>query len=313
MRFLVLLLAVSFLWSKVVWPPPPEKARIEWVRVIETPKDLGIEKSLWAKIKSFLFGEETEERIIKPAGVYADEEVLAVADQGLKGLLVFYLKEKKYKVVYGFPSPVDVVRYKDKLFVSDSVLGKVFVVSLKKAKTVGKVGEGTLERPVGLALDEKRRRLYVVDTLKGKVFVFDPDRGNLLFSFGENLARPTYCELDKEGYLYLSDSLNAKVRKFSPEGKLVFSFGERGNAIGTFANPRGIAVDRDGHIYVSDTLFSVIQVFDQKGELLLVIGRFGKGEGEFALPMDLFIRGDHIYVADSYNARIVVLRYLGGK
>ncbi|NPB06463.1 MAG: 6-bladed beta-propeller [Aquificae bacterium] len=313
MRLLLVLLTFSFLWSKVVWPPPPEEPRVEWVRVIEKPEDLGVKKGFWEKLKSFLFGEEQEERIIKPAGVYADEELFAVADQGLKGVLLVDLKKKKYRVVYGFPSPVDLVRYRNELFVSDSVLGKVLVVSLKKAKVVGEVGTGLLRRPVGLALDHARNRLYVVDALKNKVFVFDPKTKKLLFSFGERLARPTYCALDRKGNLYVSDSLNAKVRIFSPEGKLVFSFGKRGNTVGSFANPRGITVDREGHVYVGDTLFSVIQVFDPKGRLLLVIGRFGKGEGEFALPMDLFRRGDHIYVADSYNARVVVLRYLGGK
>jgi len=44
-----------------------------------------------------------------------------------------------------------------------------------------------------------------------------------------------------------------------------------------------------------------------------VIGRFGRKEGEFAFPMDIFIKDDRIYIADSYNARVVVLKYLGGE
>ncbi|NPB08457.1 MAG: 6-bladed beta-propeller [Aquificae bacterium] len=312
MRLLFLFLLASFLWAKIVWPPPPEKPRIEYVRAIERPQDLGIDKSLWEKLKTFLFGEKEESRIIKPSGVYVTERYMVVADQGIKGVFLFDLKKKRFKVVYGFPSPIDVDLLPDgTVLVTDSQLGRVFLLSLE-GKRLGSWGENLLERPTGLAVDRKRKRVYVVDTLKSRVLVFD-FKGRKIGEFGKELARPTYIALDGEGNVYVSDSLNAKVRIYSPDGKLMRSFGERGNTIGTFANPRGIAVDSHGHIYVGDTLFSVIQIFDQEGKLLLVVGRFGKGEGEFAFPMDLYIRGNRIYVADSYNARIVVLRYLGGE
>jgi len=312
MRLLLLFLLASFLWAKIVWPPPPEKPRIEYVRAIERPQDLGIDKSLWEKLKTFLFGEKREARIIKPSGVYVTERYMIVADQGIKGVFLFDLEKKKFKVAYGFPSPIDVELLPNgTLLVTDSQLGRIFLLS-PEGKRLGSWGEDFLERPTGIAVDKERKRVYVVDTVKSRVFVLD-FKGRKIGEFGKELSRPTYIALDKEGNVYISDSLNAKVRIYSPEGKLIRSFGERGNTIGTFANPRGIAVDPYGHIYVGDSLFSVIQIFDKEGRLLLVVGRFGKGEGEFAFPMDLFIRGDHIYVADSYNARIVVLRYLGGE
>ncbi len=300
----------SFLWSKIVWPPPPEKARIEYVKAIERPEDFGIRKSLWEKIKNFLFGEKKETRLIKPTAVYADNNILAITDQGLHSLLIFDLKKNEVKIVGDFASPIDVDFDGNRLLVSDSIQGKVILVS-KEGKKLGTFGEEILTRPTGLVVDRTNRKIYVSDTLKNKIFVFSFE-GKKIGEIESNFNRPTYINLDKNGNLYVSDSLNAKIRIFNTEGKEIFSFGERGNTIGTFANPRGIAVDRDGHIYISDTLFSVIQIFDKKGRLLLVVGKYGKKEGDFAMPMDIFIRDDFIYVADSYNARIVILKYLGG-
>jgi DNA-binding beta-propeller fold protein YncE len=311
MRLLVGLLLFSVLWAKIVWPPPPEKARVEYVQSVERPEDLGIEKSLWEKLKDFLFGKKRETRLLKPTGVYVSDDLFVVADQGLGAIMIMNLSNEEVHIARGFPSPVDVVADPEgRIYVSDSVLGKVFVLSAE-GKQIGSVGDGILIRPTGLAFDASRKRLYVVDTLTGKIHIFDP-KGKKVDEITGNFNRPTYINTDTEGNLYLSDSLNARVRVLSPEGKELFSFGKRGNTIGTFANPRGIAVDRDGHIYVADSLLSAVQIFDRKGQLLLVIGRFGKKEGEFAFPMDIFIKGDRIYIADSYNARVVVLRYLGG-
>ncbi len=311
MRVLIFILLLSLSWGKIVWPPPPEKARIAYEKAIETPEDVGIKKSIWQRLKSFFLGEKREYRILKPAGVYADKDLLIVADQGLSGVLIFNLKEKKVYFADGFPSPIDVDFDGNRIFVSDSVLGSIVLLD-KKGKRIGTLGKKELERPTGIVIDKKRGRLYVSDTLKNKILIFTL-KGKKLGEMGKGLNRPTYINLDSAGNIYVSDSLNAKVRIFSPEGEEIFSFGKRGTTIGTFANPRGIAVDREGHIYVGDTLFSTIQIFNREGKLLLVIGSFGKGEGEFAVPMDIFIRDDRIFVADSYNARVVVLRYLGGK
>jgi hypothetical protein len=55
-----------------------------------------------------------------------------------------------------------------------------------------------------------------------------------------------------------------------------------------------------------------MQVFDARGSLLLSIGQRGHGAGEFWLPNGIFITGDiTIFVADSYNKRVQVFRYVG--
>ena len=49
------------------------------------------------------------------------------------------------------------------------------------------------------------------------------------------------------------------------------------------------------------------------GAFLLSLGALGRERGEFWLPVGLFIGpDDRIYIADSYNQRVQVLRYIGG-
>ena len=62
-----------------------------------------------------------------------------------------------------------------------------------------------------------------------------------------------------------------------------------------------------------DALFHAFQIFDATGRLLLPVGERGHERGEFWLPTGIFIDDDDtIYIADSYNQRIQVLRYTGG-
>jgi sugar lactone lactonase YvrE len=87
-----------------------------------------------------------------------------------------------------------------------------------------------------------------------------------------------------------------------------------GDHAGDFARPKGIATDSQGHIYVVDALFHAIQIFNTGGELLLTIGGLGQEQGQFWIPNGVFItKSDLILVADTYNKRIQVFRYIGPK
>ncbi|ATW25869.1 peptidyl-alpha-hydroxyglycine alpha-amidating lyase family protein [Candidatus Formimonas warabiya] len=81
---------------------------------------------------------------------------------------------------------------------------------------------------------------------------------------------PTDLVIAKDGSIYVSDGYgNARVHKFSAEGKLLFSWGEPGDAPGYFNLPHGITLSPDEKIvYVADRQNCRIQLFDHEGNYL---------------------------------------------
>jgi len=80
---------------------------------------------------------------------------------------------------------------------------------------------------------------------------------------------PTNLALSPEGEMYVTDGYgNARVHKFSPDGRLLLSWGEPGSGPGQFHLPHGLAVSSNGTVYVADRENSRIQIFSPSGEFL---------------------------------------------
>lgn len=310
-----------------IWPLPPDKPRVQHLRTIITPQDLGITKGIFAKLWEFIAGENTADRIISPHGVVADgNDKVYVADWGGRCIHFFDFRKKKYDK-YGatrlgpFASPIGAALDGDGLlYVTDSVLRRVFVFS--GSKNILVIGDrNSFQRPTGIAVNAAEKRLYVVDTLGHRVDAFSLD-GKKQFSIGRRgtgpgeFNYPTHIALDRSGALYVMDTLNFRVQQLDRDGKFLSQFGGTGTGIADLIKPKGIAVDSEGHIWVSDELRNSIQVFDRQGRLLLIFGKTGIGKGEFSMPAGMFIDSkDHLFVADSYNYRVQMFQYIsyGGK
>ncbi len=324
----VLFMAVSLTaQSGPVWPQPPEKARIAYVKSISNAQDLGIKKGFFAKLWDFIAGSE-EKKLIKPFGVHHDGSRLYVTDIGARAVFIFDEKRKSLKSIehstrFRFLSPIDVVTDRDRnIYVTDSTLNYVYKFN-RNGKFIKKFGNDIRKRATAISYNEKKNLLVVTDTLAGDLKIFSTE-GKFVGFIGKpgtkegEFNRPTFTAYDDEGYLYVSDTLNHRVEIFDPEGKFYKSFGKLGNTVGTFSNPRGIAVDKNRNIYVVDTLFHSVQIFNENGDILLAFGTYGKNSGEFAVPEDITITKDgKIYITDSYNMRIQVFQILdyvqGGK
>jgi DNA-binding beta-propeller fold protein YncE len=81
--------------------------------------------------------------------------------------------------------------------------------------------------------------------------------------------RPTNLAVARNGDLYVSDGYgNARVHHFSPDGRLIRSWGEPGTGPGQFKIPHGICVLPDERVLVADRENDRIQVFTPSGEFL---------------------------------------------
>jgi DNA-binding beta-propeller fold protein YncE len=137
-------------------------------------------------------------------------------------------------------------------------------------------GEGTFPRAHGLHIDAEDN-LYLTDDGGHFVRKCTPEGRVLLelgvpgqpapFMSGKPFHRCTHTALSPKGEIYVSDGYgNARVHKYSPGGKLLFSWGEPGSDPGQFNVAHNIATDDEGWVYVADRENHRVQVFDAKGK-----------------------------------------------
>ena len=311
----------------LVWPEPPEKPRVQFVRSVGKPEDLGFSKNIFTRVFEAIFG-GPQEQLVRPMAVVDTGDVLFVADPGVRGVHRFDRKAGDYTLLrqrddQALLSPVGMALGEGgAVYVTDSALKVVFVIKPGAEFAEPLALTEPLKQPTGIAYDAATKRLFVTDTGAHTIVVLDQS-GKQLAKIGERGEQPgqfnypTYTWLDTKGRLFVTDSLNFRTQIIDTRpdtlGKVLGAFGTMGDNRGEAPRQKGIALDSFGHVYVTDSLLSAIQIFSDSGQFLLPIGGLGQGIGEFWLPAGIFIgKDDTIYVADAYNQRIQVFRYIGG-
>ena len=187
-------------------------------------------------------------------------------------------------------------------------------------------GAGLLLQPHGIATDADGN-VWVTDDQgaagKGhQVFKFNAD-GKVLMTLGkagqpgngpDTFNQPTDVAIAPNGDIFVADghvlvqtrpngelfvpdgpgpNPNARIVKFSKDGKFIKMWGTKGARPGELDGPHGLAFDSRGRLFVADRTNSRIEIFDQDGNYLAEWKQFSR-------PSGLFIdKNDILYVTDS--------------
>ncbi|MCE7979756.1 MAG: 6-bladed beta-propeller [Caldilinea sp. CFX5] len=121
--------------------------------------------------------------------------------------------------------------------------------------------------------------------------------GNGQFNKASGLAFDFTQNSTTDGILYVVDSGNQRVQKFTLDGSFLGQWGSQGNGDGQFSNPQGVAVDSNKDVYVVDSGNQRLQKFNNAGSFL---GRWGGLKD----PTTIVGSNGSVYVADTGNHRI---------
>lgn len=306
------------------WPEAPLPARIRFVQTYATEEHLGRGPTKKQRLFSFLAGTKPpQNHVYQPMDIVVSDDGrrFYVSDFGQLEVFRFDFDSREVTRIgedRPFARPFGLaLDDQENLYVAEQQTARVVVLD-REGAPVRIIQHPSLVRLGDITIDRARGWLYVADPATKDsehhtVKVFDLE-GNLLREVGTGkggcrgcLFFPTYLEVDADGNLYVTSTLNARVDVFDSAGRYVKHFGERGTSYGMFDKPKGVAIDSFGNVYVVDSGWSNVQIFNQKGQVLLFFGGRGVYPGLLKNPTGIAIdRDNRIYVADFLNYRVNV-------
>jgi DNA-binding beta-propeller fold protein YncE len=169
------------------------------------------------------------------------------------------------------------------------------VVFDAKGKFLRSWGKGMVGNAHGIRCD-RDGNIWTVDNGNHQVMKFTRD-GKLLLTLGtkgekgeddKHFFRPTDIAFSPDQkFFYVSDGYgNARVVKFTWDGKYVKAWGRHGTRPGEFNTVHSIAIDSEGTVFVSDRENNRIQIFDADGNFQRQFTHLGATQNIFITQKD---------------------------
>jgi len=135
--------------------------------------------------------------------------------------------------------------------------------------------------------------------LVGTIGTIEAENDDFVFYLPSDIA------LDSQGNMYILDSGNHRIQKFTPDGQYITTIGNKGQGPAEFVYPLSLDVDSKGYLYISDPGNQRVQVLkpdgkdhktisfakDPAGVLRVSESGFmimGRGAGLFSFSMPLY-------------------------
>ncbi len=176
-------------------------------------------------------------------------------------------------------------------------------------KFVAGFGRGVFNHPHGFYVD-REGNVWTTDNTGGdgrghEVIKFSPE-GKVLLTLGKPgvagegpdlFNAPTDVAVARNGDIIVSDGhggkTNARIVKFTADGKFITAWGRRGAGPGEFGVNHSLAINSAGRVFVADRGNNRVEIFSPDGAFLAEWKQFGR-------PSGLFIdKNDVLYVSDS--------------
>jgi predicted membrane-bound mannosyltransferase/DNA-binding beta-propeller fold protein YncE len=250
---------------------------------------------------------------------YSDYARLTGKDMSLSnwypsGRMRLYVRKDVINQIWEYGSSTEVI------IEADPFEGKE--AQLFSDMTIGSEGSlpGEFKKPRNIAVAQDGT-LYVADSENHRIQHLSTD-GRVLHIWGRfadssqgeapggTFYEPWDVAVDSDGFVYVADTWNHRVQKFTPEGQFVTMWGFFGQAESPqgFWGPRGLTVDQNNRIYLTDTGNKRIVVFTSDGSFVTEFGLSGYLPGEFNEPVGIAITTNgEIYVTDTWNQRVQVM------
>ena len=302
--------------QSIVYPPPPDSARIQFLTSISVSTDITGKRS---GILRYILGEEESLPVYKPYGISSSAGKLYICDTQLGGLEIIDLQKNAFsyfnptgrgKIVKPVNCTTDENGF---LYIADTERNQIVIFD-EQLNYFNSFGNPREFKPTDVKVYDNK--IWVCDLKSRQIQVYDGISYQLLSQFPELSQReagylfsPTNLFVTGQN-VYVSDFGDFKIKLYDHSGKYEKSIGDYGNSPGQFVRPKGIAVDQDNHLYVADAGFENVQIFDEQGQLLMFFGGSYQGSGDMWLPAKVTLDYQNLSYFQKYVDRRFNLKYL---
>ncbi|MBK9750526.1 MAG: TIGR03663 family protein [Chloroflexi bacterium] len=218
---------------------------------------------------------------------------------------------------------LDIAVSSDRVFVADEFNNRISVFDLDGGFLYyidGVTGGGQpLLRPNGVAIAPDGT-LYVADTWNYRIVQFTQD-GQFIRGWGQMGTFGAFAEtvptdafwgprdvtVDDQGFVYVADTGNKRIRVYTATGEYVRDIGMAGSALGQIDEPSGVVTSADGRLFVADTWNRRVSVFNRDGTPITTYDVRGWYEDLGNRPYVAIDEFRHLlYVTDPDAGRVLV-------